>query len=65
MTRDTYIIVRVDHVLVPSVVAYVGHGDTPYDLKLRFTPFRTSATQYSAKREARRDPRSKADHERF
>jgi hypothetical protein len=55
MRRENYLIVRIDHVLVPSVVAYVGHGETPYDLNLRFTPFRDSATRYSNKRDAVRD----------
>ena len=55
MTKDTFIIVRVNHVLVPSVIDYVGHGETPYDLKLRFTPFRASATSYSNKRNAIRE----------
>lgn len=51
MSREQYLIVRIDYVLVPAVVAYVGHGDTPYDLNLRFTSFRDSATLYSNKRD--------------
>ena len=52
MSRDTYIVVRIDHVLVPSSVDYLGHGDTPYDLNVRYTHFRDSATRYSTKRDA-------------
>jgi len=52
MKRDTYLIVRIDWVLVPAVVAWVGHGETPHDLNLRFTNFRGSATEWSSKRDA-------------
>jgi hypothetical protein len=52
MSRDQYLIVRIDHVIVPSVVAYLGHGETPYDLNVRYTTFRESATVYSNKRDA-------------
>lgn len=55
MPRDRYLIARIDYVLVPAVLAYVGHGETPYDLNLRFTPFRESATEYSNKRTAVRE----------
>lgn len=66
MPRDTYIIIRIDHVLVPATVAYVGHGDTPYDLNLRFTVWRDSATRYGGKayavREAKRLARTFTGH---
>jgi hypothetical protein len=55
MNRQRYLIVRLDHVLVPTELAYVAHCDTPYDINLRFTPFRTSATEYSNKRVALRE----------
>lgn len=50
--REHYIIVRLDYAVVPAGLAYVGHGDTPHDLNLRFTYFSTSATAYSNKRHA-------------
>lgn len=50
--RDTYIIARLDHVTVPTALAYVGHGETPHDLVLRFTHFRDSATRWSNRRDA-------------
>jgi hypothetical protein len=52
MERDKYLIVRVDYVTVPAIVAYIGHCDTPYDMNLRYTSFRDSATHYSNKRDA-------------
>lgn len=55
MKRDTYIIVRVNWQLVPASIDYVGHGDTPYDLNLRWAHFRDSATTWSSKREAIRE----------
>jgi hypothetical protein len=55
--RDRYIIVRIDHRVIPSSVSYVGHGETPYDLNLRFAYFRDSATQWSNKRKAIREAR--------
>lgn len=61
MSRDTYIIVRVEHRFVPAVVSYVGHGETPHDLNLRMAHFRESATQYSAKRDAIREAKRLAN----
>jgi hypothetical protein len=55
MRRERYYIVRIQHSVVPSVVSYVGHGETPYDLNMRFAYFRDSATQYSSKRDAIRE----------
>lgn len=58
MSRNSvngYYIVRIDHQVMPCAVAYVGHGDTPYDLNLRFTYVRESATRYGSKRDAIRE----------
>ena len=55
MMREQYYIVRLDVQLVPTVVAYVGHCEPPYDMKLRWMCFRDSATEYSSKRDAIRE----------
>jgi hypothetical protein len=52
MKRAMHLIVRIDYATVPADVTYVAHGDTPYDLNLRWTPYRESATLYSNKKQA-------------
>ena len=57
MTRNGYIIVRVDNHVVPSSVDYVGHGLTAQALRLRFTHERSSATLYPSKRDGEAESR--------
>jgi len=57
MFRDTWIIVRLDSRLVPAVVSYVGHGETPHDFKMRWTCLRESATRYGSRRVAMTEAR--------
>jgi len=50
--RDRYLILTIDSQLVPSTLHYIGHGHTPHDLRVRLTPWRESATEYSSRRHA-------------
>lgn len=49
MTRERYLIIRIDHRIVPAIVEYATSDPR------RWTAFRSSADEYSNKRDAIRD----------